>query len=216
MSFSSFIRWGSLAGIVGGVLWAVTPLREPLLGGELPGHPVFRPYNFALVVIAVLLALGLLALHTRYKGSYGRLGMAGFVITSLGYALLFFGSIPAVFLSPEGFTDLIMGGQDLGFLGALVAGVGAILLGIALWRVRAASRLGALLLIIALPAGIVGVVLLSTVGLVSSAGLPLTFLYGAAWVVLGIQLLSQRHVGRGNTDNTQENDCQSLVKTRKR
>jgi hypothetical protein len=34
---------------VGGVLWALTPLREPLLGGRFPGELAFRPYNLVLV-----------------------------------------------------------------------------------------------------------------------------------------------------------------------
>jgi hypothetical protein len=188
---SGLVKWGGLASVVGGALWAVTPLREPTLGGRFPRHPVFRPYNLLLVVIAILLTVGLLALHNRYKGRYGRLGSVGVVVILVGYALLFFGSITAVFLSPHSLRSLIMAGQDLGFLGALVAGIGAVLLGIALLRARAASRLGVLLLIIALPVGFVGVILVSAVGLVDIAGLPLTVLYGGAWIILGGELWSQ-------------------------
>jgi hypothetical protein len=188
---SGLVKWGGLASVVGGALWAVTPLREPIVGGRFPGHPVFRPYNLLLLVIAVLLTVGLLALHNRYKGRYGRLGSVGVIVIVVGYALLFFGSIPAVFLSPDSLRGLKMAGQDLGFLGALVAGIGAVLLGIALLRARAASRLGVLLLIIALPAGFVGVILVSAVGLVDIAGLPLTVLYGGAWIILGGELWSQ-------------------------
>lgn len=178
--------------MVGGALWAVTPLREPLMGGRFPEHPVFRPYNFVLVVIVILLILGLLALRNRHKENYGRLGTVGFVIILAGYALLFFGSLPAVLLSPDGLRGLIIAGQDLGFLGALVAGVGAILLGVALWKASAASRIGALLLIIALPVGFVGVIVVSALGLVDVAGLLLTVPYGAAWIILGRQLWSRR------------------------
>jgi hypothetical protein len=188
MSSSDFIRWGGLAGMVGGALWALTPLREPLLGGEFPGHPVFRPYNLFLLLVAVLLIAGLLALRARYRGSYGRLGTAGVVVVFVGYALLFLGSVPAVVLSAEGSRSLIMAGQDLGFLAALLAGVGAILLGIALLRGRSASRAGALLLIVALPVGFLGVIVVAALGLVDIAGLPLTVLYGGAWIVLGIHL----------------------------
>jgi hypothetical protein len=188
---SGLVKWGGLASVVGGALWAVTPLREPILGGRFPGHPVFRPYNLLLVVIAVLLTVGLLALHNRYKGRYGRLGSVGVIVIVVGYALLFFGGIPAVFLSPDSLRGLKMAGQDLGFLGALAAGIGAVLLGIALLRARAASRLGVLLLIIALPVGFVGVILVSAVGLVDIAGLPLTVLYGGAWIILGGELWSQ-------------------------
>ena len=146
---SGLIRRGGLAGVVGGALWALTPLREPLLGGRFPEHPVFRPYNLVLLLVALLLAAGLLASHARYRGSYGRLGTVGVVVVFVGYAMLFLGSIPAVLLLPDGSRRLILAGQDLGFLGAFVAGVGAVLLGIALLRTRSAARAGALLLIVA-------------------------------------------------------------------
>ncbi len=188
---SGLIRLGGLAGVVGGALWALTPLREPLLGGRFPEHPVFRPYNLVLLIIALLLAAGLLALHARYRGSYGRLGTVGVVVVFVGYAMLFLGSIPAVLLSPDGSRRLILAGQDLGFLGAFVAGVGAVLLGIALLRTRSAARAGALLLIVAHPVGIVGVILVSALGFVDIAGLPLTVLYGGAWIVLGSHLGSE-------------------------
>ncbi len=188
---SGLIRRGGLAGMVGGVLWALTPLREPLLGGRFPEHPVFRPYNLVLLVIAVLLAAGLWALHAHYKGSYGRLGTAGVIVVFVGYVMLFLGSVPAVVFSPAGSGGLILAGQDLGFLGALVAGVGAVLLGIALLRSRSAPRAGALLLVVALPVGLPGVIVVSAVGFVNIAGLPLTVLYAGAWIVLGGQLWSQ-------------------------
>ena len=186
------IRRGGIAGMVGGALWALTPLREPLLGGRFPEDPVFRPYNLFLIVVAVLLMAGLMALRARCRESYGRLGKAGAVVIFLGYALLFLGSFPAVLLSPEGQRGLILAGQDLGFLGALVAGSGAVPLGVALWRTRTAPRAGALLLIVALPVGIAGVLLVSALGVVDAAGLPLTVLYGGVWIVLGLHLVSQR------------------------
>jgi hypothetical protein len=142
-------------------------------GGGLPGHPVFRPYNLLLLVIAVLLILGLFALRVRYTGRYGWLGTVRVAVTLVGYALLLVGSIPAVLLPGNGPTGLIMAGQDLGFVGALVSGAGAILL------------------VVALPVGIVGAVLVSAIGFVDIAGLPLTVLYGGAWVTLGSQLWSQ-------------------------
>ena len=191
MAPSDLVQWGGLASMVGGALWALTPLREPLLGGRLPEDPVFRPYNLVLLIMAVLLAVGLSALRARYKGSYGRLGTGGVVTVFVGYALMFLGSVPAVVLSPGGSRGLIMAGQDLGFLGALVAGLGAVLLGIALLRLRSAPRVGALLLIAALPVGILGVILVSALGFVDIAGLPLTVLYGGAWIVLGSHLGSQ-------------------------
>src|SRR5215212_9869862 len=114
---SSLITRGGLASMVGGALWALTPLREPLLGGRFPEDPVFRPYNLVLLVITVLLAWGLWASRECYKGSYGRLGTAGVVVIFVGYALMFLGSVPAVVLSPEGWRGVIMAGEGLGFLG---------------------------------------------------------------------------------------------------
>ncbi len=132
-----------------------------------------------------------MALRARHKESYGRLGAAGVVVVFVGYAMLFLGSLPAVLLSAEGSRGLIRAGQDLGFLGALVAGMDAVPLGIALLRARSAPRAGALLLVVALPVGIVGVIIVSAVGSVNIAGLPLTVLYGGAWMVLGGHLRSQ-------------------------
>jgi hypothetical protein len=188
---SGLVRRCASAGMAGGALWALTPLRQPLLGGRFPEHPVFRPYNLALLVIVVLLAAGLLALRARHKESYRRLGKAGVVAVFVGYAMMFLGSVPAVLLSAEGSRGLILAGQDLGFLGALVAGLGAVPLGIALLRARSAPRAGALLLVVALPVGIVGVIFVSAMGFVNIAGLPMTVLYGGAWIVLGGHLRSQ-------------------------
>ena len=188
---SGLVRRCASAGMAGGALWALTPLRQPLLGGRFPEHPVFRPYNLGLLVIVVLLAAGLLALRARHKESYRRLGKAGVVAVFVGYAMMFLGSVPAVLLSAEGSRGLILAGQDLGFLGALVAGLGAVPLGIALWRTRSAPRAGALLLIVALPVGLAGVIFVSAMGFVNIAGLPLTVLYGGAWIVLGGHLRSQ-------------------------
>jgi hypothetical protein len=185
------IRWGGLAAMVGAALWAITPLREPILDERFPGHPAFRPYNFVLLVIAVLLIMDLLGLHVRYKGSYGRLSTAGVLVILVGYALLFVGSILAILLYLNGLRGLIMAGQDLGFLGTLIAGVSAILYGMAFWRARAASGLGALPLIITLLVGIASMILVSAIGCVDIAGLQLTDLYGGTWVILGSQLRLQ-------------------------
>jgi hypothetical protein len=180
--------------MVGGALWALTPLRQYVFGGgRFPGDPVFRPYNFVILIVAVLLTTGLVALHTRYKETYRRLGSAGVVVISVGYALLFVGSLAAVLFTSDGLRETILIGQDLGFFGTLIAGVGAILLGIALWRAGSVPRPGALLLIISIPVGLPGVIALQGVGLVDSAGLALTVQYGGAWIVLGHQLWAEKN-----------------------
>lgn len=191
MSSTNLIRWGGIAAMLGGMLWAITPLRDVFFGGgATPDHPVFRPYNVVLVLVAVLLIMGLVGLRARYRGTYRRLGKAGVVLTFGGYALILAGSTPAVLLHPDGSFGLIRAGQDLGFFGSLVASVGAIFLGIALLRTQAAPRAAALLLIVTLPVGLAGIFVISSLGLVSIAGLAITVPYGVAWVILGNHLWS--------------------------
>lgn len=133
-------KWGEIAAMLGGALWALTPLRQNVFGGgRFRESPIFQPYDFVVEVITMLLIVGLVALHARHKRTYGRLGTAGVVVIFCGYALGIIGSIPAVLFPAYGLQDLIMIGQDLGFLAVLIAGVGAILLGVALWLARATA-----------------------------------------------------------------------------
>ena len=124
---------------------------------------------------------------------YGRLGTAGATVVLVAYALQLIGGIPSLlFAFPTGaLRDAVLAGQTLGFFGALLSGVGAILLGIALWRTRAAPRLGALLLIVSFPVGFPVVIALATTSFWQSAGLAFTVPYGVAWVILGQQLWSE-------------------------
>ena len=178
--------------MAGRALCALTSQRQDVLGGgRYPESPIFRAYSFVLLIIAVLLTLGLLALHARHKESYGPLGTAGVVVIFVGYVLLFIGTIPAVLFPSDGLRGVIMIGQNLGFFGALIAGAGGILLGVALWR--AIPQLGALLLIISLPVGLSGTIALEAIGSQDSAGLALTVLYGGAWMRLGYQLRTEQH-----------------------
>ncbi len=154
----------------------------------MPDHPAFRPYNATLGGIAVLLILGLAGLHALYGGTYRSLGTIGAAVILVGYVLLFAGSIPAVFLDPDGSLGLIRVGQDLGFLGALVAALGGFFLGVALWRMQAVPRTAALLLMGTLLVGVAGVIVLEFIGLVSIAGLAMTVPYGIAWMMLGNHL----------------------------
>ena len=69
-----FIRRGGLAGMVGGALWALTPLREPLLGGRFPEDPFFRPYNLVLLAIPDLVPPGGGERHRPFR-AVPRLGL---------------------------------------------------------------------------------------------------------------------------------------------
>ena len=178
--------------VVGGLLWAVTPLRQPVLGaGRTPdeGVLVFRTYNLLLLVIAVLLTLGLLRLPALVRAR-SRLSGIGWWMVLVGHVLLFLGSLPAVLLGGD-LPDLVRGGQDLGFLGALVAAAGALLIGLRLRRGGSAPA-AAWLFLLTLPLGVLATVALSALGTpVDYLGLPLTLLYGGAWIAAGLRLLSQ-------------------------
>jgi hypothetical protein len=53
-------RQAGISGVVGGFLWAVGPLRQPIFdAGRTPdeGETFFRIYNFVLIAIAILLTI---------------------------------------------------------------------------------------------------------------------------------------------------------------
>ena len=187
-------RYAGIGGVVGGLLWALTPLRQPVFGaGRTPDEGVtfFRLYNLVLMLIAVLLTLALVRLRAELRDS-GRLFTLGWWTILVGHVLLFAGSVPAVVLG-DGPRDVVMGGQDLGFLGAMVAGLGGILAGLDMLRRRRSPALASWLLLLTLPAGFLGLALRGAMGVSDDVlGLPLTVLYGGAWVVLGWSWIRQR------------------------
>lgn len=185
-------RQAGLGAVVGGVLWAVTPLRQPVLGaGSTPdeGVAVFRGYNLLLLLIAVLLTLALLCLRTRGGGS--KLFATGWWTVLAGHVLLFLGSLPAVLFGGAS-RDLVRNGQDLAFLGAMVAAAGALLVGLHLRR--RGLTVAAWLFLLTLPLGALGTTALSALRVPEDyLGLPLTLLYGGAWIATGWSFLDQRH-----------------------
>ncbi len=90
--------------------------------------------------------------------------------------------------------------QDLGFLGAMIAGVGGLLVGVSTLR-HHRRRAGAApwLLLLTLPLGFLAIALLATMGAHEDyLGLPLTMLYGGAWIALGeVDKLESLDVGAG-------------------
>lgn len=177
----------ALATGIGGALWALTPLRQPVFGaGDNPeqGVAFFRGYNLLIVAVAVLMTVGLLHLRRGRAAQTTKVFMAGWWIVLSGHVLLTAGSLPAVALGGQR-RDFVMAAQDVGFLGAVVAALGALLLGVSALRRRLLPRTAAALFAATLPVGILGIVLLDGLGASEDVlGLPLTVLYGGAWVVL--------------------------------
>lgn len=178
-------RHAALSGVVGGFMWAVTPLRQPVFdAGRTPdeGELFFRIFNLVLVAIVILLTIALL----RLRGSSpARLFKTGWWTILIGHVLLLVGSIPAVLLG-DAARGLVKGGQDVGFLGAMVAGLGGFLVGVSGRRSRSIPKVALWLLLLTLPLGLLAISLLAAIGTPEDyLGLPLTVLYGGAWIVLG-------------------------------
>lgn len=180
-------RQAGLAGVLGGFFWAMTPLRQPIFGaGRTPdeGELFFRAYNLVLVAISISLTIALLRLRDSHPAS-GRIFAIGWWTILIGHLALLVGSVPAVLLGGAA-RGLVRGGQDLGFLGAMVAGLGALLVGLSGLRTRANPTAAWWLLLLTVPLGLVLIVVLAAAGAPEDyLGLPLTISYGAAWIVLG-------------------------------
>lgn len=186
-------RTAAWAAVSGGALWALTPLRDQLVGGG--GDPAdgatFQLYNAVVLAAVLLLSVALVHLLQR-AAPRSRAVLVSAAVVLLGHALLVAGSAPAVLLGSAA-GDLVRAGQDLGFLGALLAAAAAVPLGIIGARRSLLPRTCAVLLALALPGGVLGAVLLAAVGAPEDVlGLPLTVLYGGAFVAYGRAVLTGR------------------------
>lgn len=186
--------WCALAG---GVMWAVTPLRDLVLGGGADprdGVGAFRAYNAYLVLAVLLMSVGLVRLlRTRPAAGSGRGHLIAIGAMSAGHVLLAAGSLVGVLLGDR-MRGLVMAGQDLGFLAAMLAAAGALVLGVLGLRRASVPPPAAVLFACVLPLGIVGAALLAVAGAGEDlVGLPLTALYGGGFVALGIHHLTGRH-----------------------
>lgn len=190
-------RAAGLAGLLGGVLWALWPLGTDVFFGEATrsGVQAVAAFAYALLplVPAALIVLGLVGLQKFHGDTYGRLGAAGTAVSAGALAVMAGG------LALEGFDIFVLeetslsgiahGGFFLGFLALLI---GSIVLGVAVRRADRLLRarwLG-LLLVIAIPAGIAMVILKETIAPTPVDSdlwfwIAFTTAYGIAWAALG-------------------------------
>ncbi len=171
MSSTKTVRWGGMAAVAGGAMWLVVFTlfaSRPSGPGSAPPHRSFEGLSAPLLISAVLIVAGLVALHAHLRGAYGGLGTAGFVLASVGVALLV----------------LVVGGAPfmLSRVGALGLLLGSALMGVATLRASAQLRWGGAALVV----GSLALLLLDT----ESARVWFALPYGAAWTVLGYGLLS--------------------------
>lgn len=192
MSSANFGQWGALAVMLGGALWALFPFGTPIANIEEPGtlaYPASVAYYWLMAVIPLLLLLvGLAGLYAVQRGTYGRLGKVGFPVSILALGLMFAGNAMEV-ASLTFFGSKSAVGHFTFLIGFLVLLVGSVLVGLAIWRVRqdTPSRSGSLLLIGALPLGILLAIVLGSIVPESDLGFwaAIAVPYGVAWVVLG-------------------------------
>jgi hypothetical protein len=172
VSSSSFVRWGGLAAMVGGVLWMVVftlfALR-PSGPGSAPPYRSFEGLYLPSLVSAVLIVVGLVALHIHLRGIYGRLGMAGFVLALVGAAAELVLVVSGAF-------------WPWGRVGAIAVVLGSVLIGVAALMVNARLRWGATALVV----GSLAFFLLDT----EAARVWFVLPYGGAWVLVGYLLRS--------------------------
>ncbi len=172
MSSTNLIRWGGVAAMLGGVVFLMdTALTLTVV------NPSEDRWPDVLFVIGILLVVvGLVGFHELHRGSYGRIGRAGF------YTVVIASLIQVV-----GLVGFLLGSMALEWL-ILVGGLGS-LVGFALYG-AAILRAGVLPLwcgvaiIIALP---------SSIPLGEYANL----LFGIVWLALGYILWSQRDSSAG-------------------
>ena len=198
---SGLVRWGAWAGMLGGLLWALFPLATILVSikdtqpGSLAHLAAVVVYWLMAVLPLLLLLVGLAGLGALHGGAYGRLGNIGFLLSFLALALMFLGNaVEVASLTFSGSESSV--GHSMFLIGFLVLLVGSVLLGIALVRARRdpSSRLGGLLLVGALPLGILLAVVLGSIAPRTDLGFwaAITVPYGVAWLMLGHALMLAR------------------------
>lgn len=190
------IRRAGLAAILGGAIFIGNILAYEGLGlPELTASSslVATLNNGSLLVAWALLLWGLFGLRAYGREANDRLWRVGIALMGIGLALATIGFVPETFAPLFGLMGLAnLGGMMIG-LGVLAfIPAGTVVLGAALFRTGAVSRLGATLMIAAGPsilaAMFAGGMVPPIVG-----GLLFAVPLGAAWIVVGYELRT-RHV----------------------
>src|SRR5919199_961231 len=190
---SSLIRWSGLAAMAAGIIFVVEqPLHPPDVLSSVTTD-AWAIIQSAKVAMCVLGLIGLTGLYARQAKEAGWLGLAGYLLFSLFYAL----TLPFVFaqafilpllattaptfveswlgiINPESPVEMNLGALPVLYWLAGFAGymLGGLLFGIATFRARVLPRWPAGLLAVAGPLGPVAVALLPH-ALERYAGVPL-------------------------------------------
>jgi hypothetical protein len=179
------ICWaGVLAGVAGGVLWALSPIGVHL--SELKFHTanVFWKMFWP---APLLILLGLIGLQLRQWGRSGLLEKVGFSLAALGLVMVMAGDIGLYWLGLDDIFIVTAPAYRAFRIGLLVLAVGSILFSVG------AGRNETLPLVSALPLAVA-----SLAGMISFAvdldylGAALWILFGLGWVWLCFSLLAAK------------------------
>ncbi len=153
MSSMNLVRLGALGAILAGVAWiAPSLLAAAIASGRSPQDFGFASLDEGLYVVAVAGTMGgIVGLHARQAPSYGRLGMAGFLATFIGTALLLLGLVLSFTMGSDFKWTLLDYMLGLGLWAALL---GFVALGAATLRLGVLPRWCGVLLIICTPLAI--------------------------------------------------------------
>src|ERR687886_2583048 len=207
-SASKLIRWAGLPAMAAGIIFVVIqPIQPPDVLSSVTTD-AWAIIQSAKVAMCILALIGLTGLYARQAKEAGWLGLAGYLLFSLFYALtlpFFFAqafilpplatTVPAFveswlgIINPESPVEMNLGVLPVLYWLAGVAGymLGGLLFGIATFRARVLPRWAAGLLAVAGPFGPIAVGLLPP-ALERYVGEPL----GIALAWLGYALFSER------------------------
>lgn len=146
---SSYLaKLSGLVGVVAAVMFVLAGILT-LIG--LPQTGYFKPFGDHLIAIILVAAFaGMLitiaGLHTLLSGHYGRLGVAGSLITFIGYAFITLVTVVSILSGGEALHNVRL-------IGGLAVLIGSLLLGAMIIRARVLPWWCGVLLIIGFPLG---------------------------------------------------------------
>ena len=151
MESPNLVKWGGLAAMVGGVLWALWTVGFNFAGYGDPGTPAYEryeAYNRVLPLAVLPVMAGFLGLHAAQRRSYGWLGKAGFVTALIGLALAVAGSVGEFWVfttQPYGEANGRDASWTIYLLGHLILAIGSALFGIATVRAKVVASKAAMM-----------------------------------------------------------------------
>jgi len=165
--------------MLGGAAFAVHLITHP--PGETAQYafyPLWVPSHLIGAIGFVLILLGMIGLYARQLEKVGLLGLIGFILTFVGFtlsagALIFLSVIIVPFLAVQGMDSLVdpkgplfssLAMQLTVGVSALSLLLGMLLFAIATLRANILPRWGAWLVIVSIPLGILGVLLIFFIG----------------------------------------------------